>query len=602
MPERIAEIGAGDDPAEEMVRRERDRMRSVLEGMGEAFVLLGHDYTVLDINAEGLRLETRGRDAIVGHSHWDVWPNTKDSAVGRLYQHAMASREPVSLEHCYQWPDGREHWIDMRAYPVPDGLAVFYRDITQRKHAERELVELHRKVASHAAEQEAILGQLTEGVIVTDTAGRITFVNEAAERLHGMKLLGVGPNDYTEAYRLLTEGGEPYPAHELPLARAVLNGETVLEARWRIARADGQEVIAIGSAKPFSDSKGRPLGAVLTVRDDTERHRAERALTATSTRLDAILNNTRMAVFLMDDRQHCVFMNKAAEELTGYRFEETTGRPLHDVIHHTRPDGPHFPLSECAIDRAFPERTGVQGEETFVHKSGAFYPVAFTASPMLGEQAEVVGTVIEVRDITAEKQAEETRNLLMHEVDHRSRNVLAIVQSLAQLTTAPDLQTYKQILSGRIGALARAQTSLASRQWQGGQLEEVIRTELFALCRPEFVTMEGPPVALDAEQIQPLSMLVHELATNASKYGACSVEEGRLSVTWSVVGGEVRLIWVESGGPAVTTPSRQGFGAKLKASVTQQLGATFERKWEPSGLVVELRFPLGNAVLRRSDR
>lgn len=104
-------------------------MRSVLEGMGEAFVLLGHDFTVLDINAEGLKLERRGRDEIVGQSHWDVWPNTTDSAVGRLYQHAMADRQPVSLEHRYQWPDGREHWIDMRAYPVPDGgqgpIAVF---------------------------------------------------------------------------------------------------------------------------------------------------------------------------------------------------------------------------------------------------------------------------------------------------------------------------------------------------------------------------------------------------------------------------------------------------------------------------------------------
>lgn len=578
--------------AEEALRRERDRMRSVLEGMGEAFVLLGHDFTVLDINVEGLKLEKRGRDEIVGQSHWEVWPNTRESTVGRLYQHAMAVREPVSLEHRYQWPDGREHWIDMRAYPVPDGLAVFYRDITERKVAERELVELNRQIAAHAAEQAAILGQLTEGVIVTDVHGRITYVNEAAERLHGVSLLGVGPDDYSDAYRLLTEAGEPHPPRELPLARAVLKGETVLEARWRIARADGAEVMAIGSAKPFSDPHGHALGAILTIRDDTDRQRAERALQAASKRLDAILNNTRMAVFLMDDRQHCVFMNKAAEQLTGYAFEETAGRPLHDVIHHTRPDGSRFPLSECAIDRAFPEKMGVEGEEMFVHKDGHFYPVAFTASPMLGEGAEVVGTVIEVRDITTEKQAEEIRSLLMHEVDHRSRNVLAIVQSLAQFTSGPDLQTYKQTLSGRIAALARAQTSLASRQWQGGQLREVVGTELTALCRPELVHIDGPDVALAAEQVQPLSMLLHELATNASKYGACSVEEGRLSVTWSVADGEVRLFWAETGGPPVTPPDRQGFGSRLKASVTQQLGATFDRRWEQSGLIAELRFKL----------
>ena len=279
------EHNPGKVPVDELLRRERDRMRSVLEGMGEAFVLLAHDFTVIDINAAGLALETRRRDEIVGRSHWDAWPNTKGSVLGKLYEQAMSTGEPVSLEHAYEWDDGREHWIDMRAYPVPDGLAIFYRDITGRKRAEQELVALSEKIALDAAAQSAILGQLTEGVIVTDTEGRITFVNDAAERLHGVKLLGVGPDDYTDAYHLLTETGEPYPVHELPLARAVLNSETVLDARWLIARADGGEVLAIGSATPFKDPQAKPLGAILTVRDDTKRHRAERALTATSKRL-----------------------------------------------------------------------------------------------------------------------------------------------------------------------------------------------------------------------------------------------------------------------------------------------------------------------------
>ncbi|MFD0465984.1 PAS domain-containing protein [Microvirga aerilata] len=92
-----------------------------------------------------------------------------------------------------------------------------------------------------------------------------------------------------------------------------------------------------------------------------------------------------MSIFLMDDRQHCVYMNAAAEKLTGYTLAEVMGRPLHDVIHHTHPDGSHFPLEECPIDRAFPEEHQVQGEEVFVHKNGSFYPVAFTASPIQDE-------------------------------------------------------------------------------------------------------------------------------------------------------------------------------------------------------------------------
>ncbi len=129
----------------------------------------------------------------------------------------------------------------------------------------------------------------------------------------------------------------------------------------------------------------------------------EAALAETTRRLNAVLDNATVAVFLMDERQHCSYMNAAAERLTGYTFAETQGRPLHEVVHHTRPDGSHFPLHECAIDRAFPENAHTQGEEVFVHKNGHFYPVAFTASPIRDEASRTIGTIIEVRDVSVEK-------------------------------------------------------------------------------------------------------------------------------------------------------------------------------------------------------
>jgi PAS domain S-box-containing protein len=126
------------------------------------------------------------------------------------------------------------------------------------------------------------------------------------------------------------------------------------------------------------------------------------ALQETTRRLDAVLNNTRMAVFLMDERQHCVYANAAAEKLTGYRFEQMSGRPLHDVVHHKKPDGSHYPLHECPIDRAFPERAQMSGTELFVAPDGSFYPVAFTASPVLDGKGTPIGTVIEARKIAEE--------------------------------------------------------------------------------------------------------------------------------------------------------------------------------------------------------
>ncbi|MDP8924081.1 MAG: GAF domain-containing protein [Chloroflexota bacterium] len=128
--------------------------------------------------------------------------------------------------------------------------------------------------------------------------------------------------------------------------------------------------------------------------------------------LEAIANNATLALFIMDERQHCMderqhctYMNLAAEALTGYALADVRGRPLHDVIHHTRPDGSPYPLSECPIDRAFPQNNREQGEETFVHRDGHFYPVAYTASP-IREGSALLGTIIEVQDLTRRKQEE----------------------------------------------------------------------------------------------------------------------------------------------------------------------------------------------------
>lgn len=125
-------------------------------------------------------------------------------------------------------------------------------------------------------------------------------------------------------------------------------------------------------------------------------------------RLEAVLDNATAAIFFMDDRQRCAYMNKAAETLTGWTLAEVLARdqPLHDVIHYCRPDGRPFPLAECAIDRAFPEHARTQGEEVFVHRDGRFYPVAFTASPIRDDASQTIGTIIEVRDISGRKARE----------------------------------------------------------------------------------------------------------------------------------------------------------------------------------------------------
>ncbi|WP_152047372.1 PAS domain S-box protein [Aureimonas psammosilenae] len=146
---------------------------------------------------------------------------------------------------------------------------------------------------------------------------------------------------------------------------------------------------------------------------------ADQAQRDSERRLNAVLDNTRMAVFMMDEHQQCVYANAAAEALTGYSLGQMQGRPLHDVVHHTRPDGSHYPLHECPIDRAFPERAQMDGEEMFVRPDGSFYPVGFTASPLLDDHGQAVGTVIEARDITANR----ARDAALRESEARFRNM-----------------------------------------------------------------------------------------------------------------------------------------------------------------------------------
>ncbi len=253
------------------------------------------DFAIITVDEAGLITSwNSGAERLLGYSEAEavgqpgaIFFIAEDRAAGvpdREMNRAHSDGRAVN-ERWHRRKDGSRFWgsgLMMRM--AHGGYLKIFRDRTSEHEAEAALRQANLRHETLAAEQAAILGQLTEGVIVADAEGRIVFVNDAAERLHGVKNLDVTPEAYSESYHLFTEDGRPYPPRELPLARAVLEGETVLDARWRIRRPDGTEIVAIGSARPL-ETAGRRLGGVLTLRDDTQRRDAEQALRESEERL-----------------------------------------------------------------------------------------------------------------------------------------------------------------------------------------------------------------------------------------------------------------------------------------------------------------------------
>jgi PAS domain S-box-containing protein len=217
------------------------------------------------------------------------------------------------------------------------------------------------------------------------------------------------------------------------------------------------------------DDEGTIWGVLMLGDDVTAHHDLVQRLRESERRLNGVLQNASVAIFVMDERQHCTYMNPAAERLTGFRLEETLGRPLHDVVHHTRPDGTPYPLDECPIDRAFPENNQETGEEVFVHRDGSFFPVAFTASPLRDDDGRTVGTIIEVRDIRAEKAALQA----LREADRRKDEFLATLAHELRNPLSP-LTNALALMTRVVGDDARIAQALSMADRQTRQLARLV--------------------------------------------------------------------------------------------------------------------------------
>jgi PAS domain S-box-containing protein len=348
-------------------------------------------------------------------------------------------------------------------------------------------------------------------------------------------------------------------------------------------RPDGTRVPFMAFPSPLHDASGKIVGAVNMLVDITERKHAEQV----GQQFASIVESSDDAIASKDLNGLITTWNPGAERLFGYTAEEVIGKPITILIPPDRQD------EETEIMARIWRGERVDHYETIrQRKDGSLIDISLTVSPIKNTAGRVMGASKIARNITERKRAEEHINILAREVDHRSKNLLALVQATVHLARADTPQDLKAAIEGRIQALATAHTLLSQSRWVGADLQSLVAEELAPYCQDgeERVRINGPTLMLEPDTAQSMAVAVHELTTNAVKYGALSVATGHIQIEWSrAADGSFAFRWTETGGPPVKPPVRRGFGTGLvERLIRDQLKGNVRFDWRGEGLVCEI--------------
>jgi two-component system CheB/CheR fusion protein len=323
-------------------------------------------------------------------------------------------------------------------------------------------------------------------------------------------------------------------------------------------------------------------GVVITFTDITERKRAE----VERAKLAALVNSSHDAIIGHGFNGYIQSWNPAAERIFGYTAAEAVGQPMTMLIPEERAD--EVPELLGRLRRGEPVDKYDVARET---RDGGRIDVELTISPVADHHGAMVSASTIARDITARLEHEQHRDILLHELSHRVKNTLATVQSIMVQTqrNASDMEAFAESFGERIQALAKAHGLLTRGNWKSVSLEKLILTELRPYGGGKRWELTGEPLEIPAGQVVPLAIAFHELTTNAAKYGALSVSEGCVEVSWTTEAENgakrLRLQWRESGGPSVAAPERVGFGTRLiRQGLAHELGADVTLDFAPDGV------------------
>jgi PAS domain S-box-containing protein len=377
----------------------------------------------------------------------------------------------------------------------------------------------------------------------------------------------------------------------------VLAGAEMAQEEDFVPRQDGRAVWVRWSMKPWRDAHGRISGALLFSELITQQVEMRHALAESESRARATFENAAVGIAHLSSDLRWLRANETLCRIVGWPINELLTKSVKDVTH---PD-------DLEADLAHVQQIGLGKidsydlEKRYLRKDGGFVWTRLTVSCLRKSDRSIDYFVSVIQDISARKHAEEQVYFLMREANHRVKNLLGLVQVTARQTAAGHPEDFIGRFTERVQSLAANQDLLVQSQWHGASLEDLVRVQLahFADLVGSRITAHGPKLHLNAAAAQAVGLALHELATNAGKYGALSTDAGRVDLGWQLDGDTVTMSWTEHGGPLVRPPERRGFGSTvIEAMAKQTVSGKVQLNYAPSGLEWRLTCPASNALER----
>lgn len=449
-----------------------------------------------------------------------------------------------------------------------------------------------------AALFELVVDSATDfAIYTTDEVGLVTSWNEGARRLFGFldgDIMGKSSDV------LFTPEDQRDGIPERERREALASGRSEDERSHQ--RNDGSQFWASGLLMPLNSGDG----FLKIARDRTEQHRAEERLRENEERFRILATSIPQLVFRTRPSGERTWPSPQWIEFTGLSLDNSLGLGWLDAVHAEDRAGTLAAWTEALKTGEYYSEQRVWGAA-----QGEYRWHQTRARPVPGSEQDWVGTMTDIHDL---RGLQDRQQVLLAELQHRTRNLLAVVQAIATQTRrkSPTMEAFGEEFESRLRALSRVQSLLALSDHRDIALRSLVETELAAhadgLMETDRVVLEGPEVSLPASSGQTLALALHELATNALKYGALAQASGRLTVAWRVQNegsqASVRLEWRETGVamPEEARPAREGYGTELiERALPYQLKAQTRLDFGPDGVRCVIAVPVGNAEARGGD-